>query len=261
MPTPSGFTALQAQNIQDASGTLLAAGSLNVQPTDQYDNPIVASAGGTQGGIVTVNQVAFPIVNGAIPAGTAVPDCALTRPQWISYRMTVRSAAGEPLAILRGVQPTGPLFSLDSYLPGSATLLEPAFNGTATDLVTGIQYRAVMVNGQATYIASTLLDGTPFAVVLVDSATGFSHALTIYRGALLPPQKLAGPGIGAVSGVTFIDSVSGVHTTLSVSNGALTYATVASTVPGVSQQLLADSFNGVHFALSFKNGAFQAVPA
>src|ERR1700712_214188 len=69
MATLAGFTPLIATRIQDSSGTLLAAGSLNATPTDGRDAPINTVAGGV-GGPLTTGAASFPVYQGQIgPAG------------------------------------------------------------------------------------------------------------------------------------------------------------------------------------------------
>ena len=122
MPAPSGFTTLVATRIQDASGTLLEAGSLGVLPTDADDCPLPAASGGAGGQIVAGREAIFPIVGGAIPTGSCVADTALTSPPNISYRITTRDQYGASISVLTGVQfaaaptPTAS-FDLDTYTP------------------------------------------------------------------------------------------------------------------------------------------------
>lgn len=258
MPTlPSGFTAILAANIQDATGTPLASGSLQVQPTDANDNPVSASAGGTAGGLITWNPEPFVITDGALPAGCWVPDVSQTRPAWISYRFTICDAVGNVLMILKGVQPTGASLSLDTYQPAAATVQPPQYIASIPDGVTGVQYQIGVNLGQLVALPVSLANGTPFALVLADTSTSIHYALTIYQGSV----RVVNIGTlgNAVAGVTLIDS-DGQHVTMTFNNGKEQYANVASTVPGVSQILLADSYTGQHYAIAFANGSRTLTP-
>jgi len=116
MSKPNGFTALVAENIQDAAGNPLT-GSLVILATDSNNVTIPASANGA-----VVSAATVPITAGAIPANTWVPDsfASTTKPLNVSYRFTFKDASGRTLITWRGVQPTGDSFDLDTYLPDVA---------------------------------------------------------------------------------------------------------------------------------------------
>jgi len=117
---PLGYTLLTALNIQDDTGILLANGTVSVQPTDGNDHPITATVGSAAGGPITTAAASWAVTSGAIPAGSVVPDTTLTRPANICYRITIANAVGVPIYVLRLVQPSGPVFSLDTFTPNVA---------------------------------------------------------------------------------------------------------------------------------------------
>jgi hypothetical protein len=164
MSTPAGFTAFTAANIQDASGTPLAAGSLLIQPTDANNVPITARSGGT-GGQMIVSAATFLITAGSIGTGKIVADTALTSPTNISYRITVLDPQSRIPAVYKGVQPTGATFDFDTYTPNV-----PA----QAPYVIGAQ-------GPPGTVGSI---GGASGITLIDSATATPYLLTVVNGAL-----------------------------------------------------------------------------
>ena len=125
MPAPLGFTTLTSAATQDAAGNLLT-GTLEIVPTDGNDNPITARAGGA-GGQITTTPAIVQVVGGAItgpiiapattPAPVEIPDTSLTVPTNLSYRFTLKDSSGKIVSVLKGVQPSGSTWSLDTFDP------------------------------------------------------------------------------------------------------------------------------------------------
>jgi hypothetical protein len=215
-----GFTAFVANNIQDASGLPLAAGSLLVQPTDNNNLPITASSGGA-GGQMVVAAATFPVAAGSIGAGNVVADTALTLPANISFRITVLDPQSRVLAVYKGVQPTGATFNFDTYTPNvpAQAPYTVGLQGAAgspgspvfVDTISALTYRLAVVSGAL---------GLVPANVLADTVTGDCYALEIVSGAATLVSVGATPG--AASSLGFIDSVTGQPYALSVVSGAET---------------------------------------
>lgn len=114
----AGFVAFTASNIQDVSGKLLAAGTLEVLPTDGNDFPITAAAGGAGGQMSNRVPAVFSITSGVLQAGAQIADTTQTKPANICYRFTIRDASGNPIDILKLVQTSAnTAFNLDTYQP------------------------------------------------------------------------------------------------------------------------------------------------
>jgi hypothetical protein len=178
MSAPTGFTLITASKIQDAAGHVLASGRATFFPVSSLSGgPISATAGGG-GGMITQNGVPFLVVNGAITTdllgGTPViADATLTTPANIAYRVSVTDSTGTEV---EGpgyglVQPSGPSFSLDTYVPIQpmqvTTQYGPpgppmTFSGTWSSATTYQAGQAVALGG-VTYISlvNTNLDNPP----------------------------------------------------------------------------------------------------
>jgi hypothetical protein len=265
MSTPSGFTALLAQNIQDSTGTPLAAGTLSVQPTDAYDNPIAASAGGANGGLITVKPVSFPVTAGELPGTAWVPDVSLTRPQYISYRFTVRNALGEPLLILRNVQPDGPSLNLDTYtpiVPAQAPNSQgpagpqgpPGSMATLPDSATGALFNLAIINGALEVIPSGCLAG----LFLVDEVGGAHYSVLITAGQIViaAVQLLTTPVAPVL-----IDTVTEQLFSLVILNGAVDVVPGGLSAGAVSQLSIFDTSGSGSWLISVANGQLTVNPA
>jgi hypothetical protein len=179
MSAPTGFTLVTAAKIQDAAGHLLASGRVTFFPVSSLNGgPISATAGGGGGGLITQSGVSFLVEAGVIAtdllgATAVIADTTLTTPANIAYRVSVTDGTGTEI---EGpgyglVQPSGPSFSLDTYVP-----IQPAqvttqygppgppmtFSGTWSSTTTYQAGQAVALGG-VTYISlvNTNLDNPP----------------------------------------------------------------------------------------------------
>jgi hypothetical protein len=170
-----GFVPLLASNIQNADGTPLAAGFLEIVPTDTSDNPLTAVAGGTGGAIATAPAV-VTITNGAIPAGICIPDSSQTRPANLCYRISILDATTVPIFTWRTVQTAAntPL-NLDTLQPNVPT-------------------QAIVQAGPpgapgAAGVAGTLIAEVPGGVIGTDTTFTLAHTpasvIGVFRNGLL----------------------------------------------------------------------------
>lgn len=137
------YTTISASNIGDGSGALLAKGQICFTGTDGAGNAISYRIGG--GGQVMTKPVCQSVVNGVIVGGVQVADTSLTSPANICQRAYVKDLASNQVVIgsdhagthtgYECLQPTGPTFSFDSYVPaisGFLALVPPTVSGNLT---------------------------------------------------------------------------------------------------------------------------------
>ena len=216
MPAPIGYTTLNASKIQDALGNLLT-GTLEILPTDGNDFPITARAGGA-GGQILITPAVVQVVAGAIvstpppgvvlgpgttPAPVLIPDTSLTIPTNISYRFTFKDTTGKVVSELKGVQPTGDPWSLDTFdpnVPAQAAIVSGPPGLSA--------YQLAVQNGfsgtQAQWITS--LQGAPGGISLPQLAISAGTAVvqTVPQGRNLFDPARSVPGAwGLLNGAVY----------------------------------------------------------
>ena len=197
MDTPAGFTRVVAANIQDSTGLKLLSGTLQFQPTDQNDLPIAAFAGGA-GGPISEKAGIFPVAAGAIPADSFVADTSQTRLQNICYRVTVLDSQGNRLFLLRGVQVSGPVFSLDTYTPAGTPLAlkVPGFNprgpwapSTAYALYDTLTYLGSSYTPTAPFLSGASFDATHLQLIAQRGNDGVVSGVQIAFAATRRPVE------------------------------------------------------------------------
>ena len=147
------FTTITGSKVQDATGTLLAAGQICFLPTDANDLPVRAQAGG--GGQIIKNAVCTTVTAGVI--GTlSVANPNNTNPVGISYRVTVKDSSNVEVRRDTGVQPTGASWSYDTYVPSS----------------TAVAFTPGTISGSLTVNGSLSVTGTPSFSVPIPVASG-----------------------------------------------------------------------------------------
>ncbi|HZL20551.1 MAG TPA: hypothetical protein VFG23_22660 [Polyangia bacterium] len=189
MPSiPAGFTAFNASHIQDASGVVLLAGTLSVEPTDSNDIPIAATSGGA-GGAILVRCATVAVETGSVPINFWVSDTSRTRPPNICYRVTVRDPSGMPIFTLPKVQPSGPFFNLDTYdpttpvIPTGTASATPPTGITFIDTITGNHLTITYANGEEKITTGGADIGTPIhALILTDTMTGTPVSISYANG-------------------------------------------------------------------------------
>ncbi len=73
MTAPTGWTLFLANNIQDASGKLLAQGTLELLPTDATNRPVTVTVGSANGGAILTQPAPLPVFAGSVgPANLAL---------------------------------------------------------------------------------------------------------------------------------------------------------------------------------------------
>ncbi len=66
MTAPTGWTLFLANNIQDASGKLLAQGTLEFLPTDSTNRPLTVTVGSPTGGAILTQAAPLPVFAGSV---------------------------------------------------------------------------------------------------------------------------------------------------------------------------------------------------
>jgi hypothetical protein len=176
---PDGFTLITATKIQDASGRALASGTVTFFPVSSPGGgPVSAIA--KDGGTITQTGVPFLVVNGAITTdmyggAPQLADTTETTPANIAYRVTIvdsstgREIEGPGYGL---VQPSGPSFSLDTYIP-----IQPC------------QVTVQAGPPGAAGVAGTLIAEVPGGVIGTDTTFTLAHTpasvIGVFRNGLL----------------------------------------------------------------------------
>jgi len=217
----AGFKSFVATRIQNASGGPLAAGTLGVVPTDENDDPTSAIAGGV-GGAITYNEDQMPVVGGAI-TGFVVADTEAATPP-IFYRIVIRQADGTPIFILKGVRTLDTVFYLDAYDPFTEHSTPPT-GGGAPDLIFASPdsnlWQLARVSGALTAVpySGSLVAQTLY---LTDTdGSGNVYQVTIGNGGAITWTLVSGET--GIASVAFIDYVTLVAATLTITGGAPTW--------------------------------------
>jgi hypothetical protein len=110
--------------IEGLDGTLLVSGQLCLTPVSTLTGmPTGFSVGG--GGQVLARQVCFSVTNGSIGTGVFVADTLEATPS-IGYLVRILDQQGIEISTIEPyIQPTGPTWDLDDYVPSQSIAVLP----------------------------------------------------------------------------------------------------------------------------------------
>jgi Concanavalin A-like lectin/glucanases superfamily len=161
MSAPAGFTTVSASRFQDATGTVIANGTMYFTPVDNRGNPISFLAGGA-GGTVSSRPVQANVLAGVF--SVVLADTTLTSPVNVGYSVScIDNNSGNEL-IGPGyscVQPSGSTWSFDTYTPNLASQITVQLGPAGPPLlpkgawVSSTVYNAgdVVINGGQSFIS------------------------------------------------------------------------------------------------------------
>lgn len=134
LPAHAQFTTVTATNIQNGDGLPLALGTMCWLGANNSGQPIGYRGGGS--GQVTTNPVCRDVINGAVQTtyrGTTigvlkVADTTATQPANVCYKVTITDSSKGTVVLgsfggqksgYDCVQPTGPTWSFDTFIPNT----------------------------------------------------------------------------------------------------------------------------------------------
>jgi hypothetical protein len=110
-----GYTTVSGSNLTDASGNKITNATISFQPCDTNGVPLSFQVNSS--GQSIKNPITSQVTNGTFSVQLA--DTALTHPQNICYKVTVtdNSSGANLLGAGYLIQPSGPTWSFDSFIP------------------------------------------------------------------------------------------------------------------------------------------------
>jgi hypothetical protein len=144
------FSTVTASKIQDASGSLLANGTISPLGVGANNQPISFEAGG--GGQVITEAPIWTVTNGAIVGTKTLANSLYTNPVGVQYQFTITDSSTQNTTVLCCATVSGSTWSLDTWIPTGVYTLP----STGPSSITG----SLTVSGPTTIGGTLSVAGT-----------------------------------------------------------------------------------------------------